>query len=432
METFKNKKLLILGGNRISCEIVKKAKEMGCFTIVADYHPAAKSPGKQIADAAFDVSITDVETVTAFIRREKIDGVITGFADWSLPYYAQICEKSGLSAYGTKEQFELFTDKKRYKALLREYGVPAVEEYSADLDSSEETDTEIHYPVLVKPADSCGARGITICHAKKELKEAIQKAKAFSDTGRILLERYLPGREVTAFWIFRDGNYYLSALGNRHVKHNQDNVIPLPVGYTYPSVYLARYREEVEENCKKMFRAVGIKNGMMFMQCKVNDGTCEVYDVGYRLTGSLEYYNIKDICGYDPLELMISFALTGHMGEEEIGHKADPSFGGRYGFNVSCLSASGTIQALAGRHAVSELLEVIAVVTDHDTGETITESMKGLLSQITVRILGTVQRAEDLYDVMHKIEQMIHIISADGRELRLPGIEPSDIKGYVR
>ena len=100
----------------------------------------------------------------------------------------------------------------------------------------------------------------------------------------------MDGREVTVFWTFQDGNYYLSALANRHVKHNQgDNVIPLPVGYTFPSVYLPKYRAEVEENCKRMFRYLGLKDGMMFMQCKVEDGTCYVYDLVYRLTGSLEY-----------------------------------------------------------------------------------------------------------------------------------------------
>lgn len=430
-EAVNNKKLLLLGGNQISCEIVRRAKEMGCFVAVTDYNSVEKSPCKKIADASFDISVTDVDAVVQLIKRENIDGVIVGFADWSLPYYAEICEKAGLPAYGTKEQFEIFTDKKRYKALMREYNVPTVEEYCVDVNNFDASVEGIKYPVLVKPTDSCGAKGITVCYSKESLREAVEKAKEFSESGLVLFERYMEGREATIFWVFQDGNYYLSAIGNRHVKNNQEGVIPLPVGYTYPSVFLNKYRDEVEANCKEMFRSVGIKNGMMFMQCKIEDGTCVVYDIGYRLTGSLEYKNIQDTCGYDPMEMMINFALSGKMSEEDIGAKADPAFGGRYGFNVSCLSAPGTIKDLTGREEVMEFPEVIDAVIDHYPGEIITESMKGLLAQITVRILGTVDKREELYDIMRKIEQTIHIVSDDGRELMLPGIEPDDIEGYV-
>lgn len=429
--SLKNKRLLVLGGTLISCEIIKKAKELGCFVAVADYNSVEDSPGKQIADAAFDVSATDVDAVVDLIKKENIGGVLVGFNDMLLPYYAEICEKAGLPAYGTKEQFEIFINKDRYKALMREHNVPTVEEYQVDPDNFEATAKDIKYPVLVKPADSSGARGITICRSAESLKEAVQKAKDFSKTGIVLVERYMEGREATVFWVFSDGEYYLTAIGNRHVKNNQEGVIPLPVGYTYPASVLPKYRSEVEENCKEMFRAAGIKNGMMFMQCKIEDGTCVVYDIGYRLTGSLEYNNIKDACGFDPMEMMIRFALTGKMSEDNIGNAADPEFGGRYGFNVSCLSAPGKIAELTGVEEVKAFPEVIDAVIAHYPGETITEDMKGLLAQITVRVLGTVDSEEQLYDIMRRIEKTIHIVSDDGRELMLAGIEPEDIEGYI-
>lgn len=425
------KRLLVLGGTRISCEIIKTARKLGCFVGVADFNSVENSPGKQIADAAYDVSVTDVDAVVDLIKREDIDGVITGFSDMLLPYYAQICDRAGLPSYASKEQFEIFINKDRYKALMREYDVPTVEEYSVDIDHFDETTKNIHYPVLVKPADSAGARGITICKDKSELKKSIEKAKAFSRTGVVLVERYIEGREVTVFWVFQDGKYYLTAIGNRHVKHNQEGVIPLPVGYTYPASILPKYQREIEPKCKKMFQAVGIQNGMMFMQCKVENETCIVYDIGFRYTGSLEYKNLKDICGYDPMEMMIRFALTGKMAEENIAPKVDSTFRGRYGFNVSCLAAPGVIKELNGLEDVAEFKEVIDVVVAHNPGETITETMKGLLSQITVRILGTVDRAEELYPVMKKIEDTIHIISKEGNELMLSGIEPEDIEGYI-
>lgn len=426
----KGRKVLVMGGTRISCEIIRKAREMGCYVAVADYNTVEDSPGKQIADEYFNVSVTDIEAMVDLVEKEHIEGILVGFSDMLLPYYAEICRKTGLPSYATKEQFEIFTNKDRYKELCRKFDVPTIEEYKVDLNNFDITTKEIKYPVLVKPADSSGARGITVCNSKADLKNAIENAKKYSHTGTVLVERYLEGREVTVFWLFQDGKYYLTAIGNRHVKQNQEGVIPLPVGYTFPSAVTPDYQKNIEENCKKMFRHAGIQNGMMFMQCKVKNNVCIVYDIGYRLTGSLEYKILKEVCDYDPLEMLINFAVTGKMSTEDLSEKVDPFFNGEYAYNVSCLAMPGTIKSLSGREAVLKMPGVIDVVTAHYPGETITENMKGLLAQITVRILGTAKKEEDLYQTMKEIENTIHIISTKGNEMMLPGIEIGDIENY--
>lgn len=415
---------MILGGMRFSCEIVAKAKEMGIYTLVADYNRIEDSPGKQIADEAVDLSVTDVDAVVDYVNNNAIDGVFVGFNDMLLPFYADICKKAGLPCYGTKTQFETLIAKDKYKALCRQFGVPTIPEYDIN-------DENIKYPVLVKPVDSSGSRGITICHNRQQLDKAVEIGRKASKAGKVLIERYMDGREVTVFWTFQDSNYYLSALGNRHVKHNQGmDIIPLPVGYTFPSVFLPKYRAEVEENCKRMFSHLGIKEGMMFMQCKVEDGTCYVYDLGYRLTGSLEYKILERVCGYNPLEMMICHALTGKMGEESIAELAVPEFK-TPAFNVSCLCAPGTIKEITGIEEVKAMPEVEDVVIAHTPGETISEQMKGLLAQITVRVLGAVENKEQLLSIMQKIDNTIHIVGTKGEELLLPGIEYNDIEGYI-
>ena len=409
---------------RFSCEIVAKAKEMGIYTLVADYNRIEDSPGKQIADESVDLSVTDVDAVVDYVNNNAIDGVFVGFNDMLLPFYADICKKAGLPCYGTKTQFETLIAKDKYKALCRQFDVPTIPEYDIN-------DENIKYPVLVKPVDSSGSRGITICHNRQQLDEAVEIGRKASKTGKVLIERYMDGREVTVFWTFQDGNYYLSALGNRHVKHNQGmDIIPLPVGYTFPSVFLPKYRAEVEENCKRMFSHLGIKDGMMFMQCKVEDGTCYVYDLGYRLTGSLEYKILERVCGYNPLEMMICHALTGKMGEESIAELAVPEFK-TPAFNVSCLCAPGTIKEITGIEEVKAMPEVEDVVIAHTPGETISEQMKGLLAQITVRVLGAVENKEQLLSIMQKTDNTIHIVGTKGEELLLPGIEYNDIEGYI-
>ena len=431
MMDLKGKRLLILGGARLSCEIIKHARAMGVVTAVTDYYPLDKSPAKQMADEAYYEDTSDVDRMAEFIKEEKFDGVLTGFTDSVLPYYAEMCEKAGLPAYGTKEQFEVFIDKQKYKSLMREFDVPTIPEYRIDLERFDETTADIVFPVIVKPSESSGARGISVCNSKDELKDAIDFASRTSEDKEILVERYIDEAEATIFWLFVDGQYYLMMIGNRHVKHNQEGVIPLPAGYTYPSYVQPRFLVETAPKMEKMFRSVGIRDGMMFMQCKIVDGECWVYDIGYRLTGSLEYINLKDVCGYDPLDMMIHFALTGNMGEPDIEKKADPYFGGKYTYNVSLLCKPGKIAKIAGLDEIEKLPGVIEVVVAHPEGDEITQKMKGLLAQITVRILGRADSIEAMKNEMLEIQRLAHVISDAGEEMILPGMEESDYVGTV-
>lgn len=306
--------------------------------------------------------------------------------------------------------------------------MPTIKEY--DRVDVEAGGKDIHYPVIVKLTNSSGARGITICHNYEELREGCDKTSAASVDGNILIEQYLDEKEVTVFWVFQDGNYYVAVIGNRHVKHNQEGVIPLPAGYSFPASVTERYLEKVVPKAKEMFKSVGIKDGMMFMQCKVLDGECLVYDIGYRLTGSLEYKILQATCGYDPLEMMIRFALTGHMAEESIAEKVNPYLG-RYSYNISRLCAPGKIDRITGREDVSKYPGVIDVVTAHEPGEIITEKMKGLLAQITVRVLGTSASLEAMYQDIETTQKQIQIISDRDEDLALAGVEPSDLDGVL-
>lgn len=427
----KGKRLLILGGSRISCEIIRHARAMGIITGVTDWYALEKSPAKQMADEAYFVNTSDIDAMVELIKVKKFDGVLTGFTDSVLPYYAEMCERAGLPSYGTKEQFDIFIDKKKYKALMRQFDVPTIPEYSIDLDRFDETTADIVYPVIVKPADSSGSRGITVCDNKAELKEAISCAVETSKAKEVLVEQYIDNAEATIFWLFVDGQYYMMLLGNRHVKHNQEGELPLPAGYTYPADAQPRFLAEVAPKMENMFRSVGIKDGMMFMQCKIVDGTCVVYDIGYRLTGSLEYINLKGMCGFDPLDMMIRFAVTGETGEPDIAQKVDPYLGGKYSYNVSLLCKPGKIAEIKGLDEIRKLPGVFDVVVAHPVGDTITEAMKGRLAQITVRILGRADDIESMKNEMLEIQRLAHVISDKGEEMILPGMEESDYVGTI-
>lgn len=430
MGDLRGKKLLILGGTRVSCEIIRAAQRMGIYTVVADYNKVEESPGKQIADESFFISVTDVHALVQLIQRENIEGVITGFSDLLLPYYADICQLAGLPAYGTREQFELFTEKKRYKALCRAFDIPTVKEYDLDLQDLASCEQSIRFPVIVKPADGSGARGITICETVQELQDAYSRAEAFSRDGNVLVEDYLSGKEATIFWTFQDGTYYLSGIGNRHTKKNQEGVIPLPIGYTFPSTVTRKYIETVADKARAMFRAVGLRDGVMFMQTKIENGTCIVYDIGFRLTGSMEYKLFEAVCGYNPLEMLIHFALTGRMAEESVQDRVNP-FLGAYAYNVSFLAKPGRIRSYTGMEDLFKIPDLLDIVVEHEPGEEITEKMRGLLAQISLRVFGTAPTLHMLRERLLQVQHTVHILSDQGEEMLLPGFEPEDMDEVI-
>ena len=425
----KGKKLLVLGGARLWCEIITAAKDMGLYVAVTDYNEPENSPGKLIADESFMVSCTDVDGVVELIKREKFDGVITGFSDLLLPYYAEICEKSGLPAYATKEQLETFTNKDSYKKICKQYNVPTIPDY--DIVDMNYDPSAIEFPVLLKPADGSGSKGLRVCKDNDMLAKAIQESLDTKGPGKhFIVERYLDTDEVMVYWLLDDGEYYVSAIANRHVKHIQgDDVIPALIGFTLPSSVTPLYLESIADNVKKMFRSQNLKNGMLFMQCKAANDQVYVFDIGYRPTGSLEYHVIEDICGYNTLQHLIHFAVTGHMAIDD--RKVDPYFHNEYGFSVVGQVRPGKIAEITGEDQVKARPEIRHVYFEHVAGDDITEKMRGTLGQVVYRIHGTTGNAEDVFPMMENVRNTMKVVSDTGENMMLPGIEAEDLNGRI-
>jgi formate-dependent phosphoribosylglycinamide formyltransferase (GAR transformylase) len=100
----KGKKLLVLGGNALTSDIVLKAKELGVYTIVTDWNTPDVSPAKKLADEYWMESFADSNKIVALIKEHKIDGVFTNYTDSYLPYYVEICERAGLPCLAIKNK----------------------------------------------------------------------------------------------------------------------------------------------------------------------------------------------------------------------------------------------------------------------------------------------------------------------------------------
>lgn len=428
IETIKleGKKLLLLGGSALICDVITTARFMGIETLITDWYPVEKSPGKKVADKYFMVSTADVDAVVQLIKTEKIDGVLTGFTDSTLPYYQKVCEKAGLPCYANAQQIDITTNKIKFKELCHVFDVPVVEEYEIDASLNIKQLSRIKYPVIVKPVDNSGGRGISICYNQKELKTAYQKALTFSERGSVIVERYMTGKEVTIFYLLQDGNIHLTLMGNRHVKRNQEGVIPLPVAYTFPSIYLPAFQGNINKKVIKMFKHVGMQNGMVFIQSFVENGECIFYEMGYRLTGSLEYKIIEKLNGINPMEMMISHALTGNMGFDGDRVSFNPNHK-LFGCNITFIARPGRIGKIVGLEKVIAIPGVIDVVPTYKEGDIVHESVRGTLKQVVVRAFATAETKAELASIMDKIHNSIDVVSTEGESMLLGKFDVKDL-----
>lgn len=425
-EKYAGKTLLFLDGSKLGVLAIEKAKSWGIKTVVANIYPVESDAGKQVCDLPVDIDFSDVDAMEDLIKKEKIDGIVAGWTDSHLAKYAAICERVGFPAYGTRTQFELFTQKSLYKKLLKKYDIPTVEGYDLTDSFEERVLSQIKYPVLVKPSDGSGSRGIKVCNSIEELRSGYFYAKRFSEKGEVITERYLTGDEVVAFWFIQDGTASLTAVGNWHKKHYYAGVNAMGIGYTFPSKYIDVYEKNIVPKVKRMLSDVGIKNGAMFFQFFIDDGIPKVYDIGFRLTGTLESKIIDAICGFDPMERMIEFALTGNMGTDVSG-QINPHFGSEYGWNVSFLVDPGKIANIQGVEQIKHSKGVIDAVLNHSIGDTIGEDKKGNLTQVVLRVLGHSSSLVEMSNDMNHVYNELKVTSDKGEDMLLPF---EDIKKY--
>ena len=190
------KKLLVIGGASQHCKVVEAARKMGIETFVIDYLPYEQAPAKIIADHHAQINITDYATIRNLCLSEKIGGAIALALDACQRPYQHVCEMMRFPCFGSKSQFFTLTDKQAFKECCTKNGVDVIPSYKAE-DFSDEAECirKVDFPVLVKPSDSRGSRGQSVCVSCDEVLPAIEKAKHESAGGRIIIEKYMKGKK---------------------------------------------------------------------------------------------------------------------------------------------------------------------------------------------------------------------------------------------
>ena len=211
----KNKKLLILGSNAITCSIVEAAKVLGVYTIVTSWTKLEDAPAKQIADEYWDISLTDYDALLKGIKAEGVDGILTGFTDSYLLPYQHLCELANLPCYATKEVFETTMDKAKFKQLCRDNSIPVIPEYR--IDTFDPSVINEKNKVIIKPVDNSGSRGVILCETPEDYQRCLEYALSFSEKKQVVIEKYMEMDSISLSYTIQDGVVSLSTTDDRHV-----------------------------------------------------------------------------------------------------------------------------------------------------------------------------------------------------------------------
>lgn len=189
----RQKKLMLLGGLRYLLPVIDAAHQLGYYVITCDYIP--ENIAHKYSDEYHNVSITDKEAVLALARELKIDGIISFAVDPGVITAAYVQERLGLPAFGPYDSVCILQNKDRFRQFLAENGfnVPRAKGFGSLQEALSDPDW-YEYPVIVKPTDSAGSKGVTRVDSIDELQAAIEYAFKFSISGRIIVEEFIEKR----------------------------------------------------------------------------------------------------------------------------------------------------------------------------------------------------------------------------------------------
>ena len=304
----KKRKILILGGASVHVKLIRAAKEMGFYTIVTDNVEYYESPGKQIADEHWLLNIFDVEGIIQKSKEVGISAVVCGWLDPCQRVYQQICEQLELPCYGTKEQFYKMTNKHAFKAMCIENGVDIIPEYPLN----EALRGNVEFPVFVKPIDSRGSRGQSVCYNMEELRAAVQFAQSESSNGDIIIEKYIKGsQEFHVTYFFVDGEPYLLRTSDNYCGSEDMHMEKVVSCAVMPSKHTELYLQTAHAKVVSMFKKLGIKNGPIFMQGFEDHGIFRFFDPGLRFPGVDYEVIFNKVFDVNLMKAMVQIATSG-------------------------------------------------------------------------------------------------------------------------
>lgn len=304
-------RILLLGGSSQQVPIIETAKRMGVYTVLVDYLP--DNPGRLVADKWYSDSTTDVPKLLDIAKEEHVDGILAYASDPAAIPAAVVAEKLNLPGNPFRS-IEILGYKHLFRKFLKEnrFAYPPFIEFDTNSTDFEDLRVEdLNYPIVVKPTDSSGSKGVTIVKEKNELGEAIQNALKFSRNGVLILEEFIE-REYEEII----GGDILIIAGKVEIcgcmtaiRGNHGESI-LPIGEKFPVDVNPEIQDKIKEEIQRAISLLNIKNGEFNIEIIIGKGN-KIYflEIGPRAGGNCIPIQLSDVFGADLLEINVRLAL---------------------------------------------------------------------------------------------------------------------------
>ncbi len=414
----RQKKILILGGNYVEIEILKRAKSLGYYTIVTDNHEDwSLSPAKQMADEGWNISWADIGALERKCRDEKVDGVIAGFSEFRIDAMIKLCGRLGLPCSLTKHQLDVTRNKILFKDTCREYGVPTVPEYTID--------NVQRFPVIVKPVDRAGSIGINVAYDRSELEKYYQNALSLSPSKRVIIEDFITdGIKFDVYYYVQDVRVCFLGSSDTIMCKGEKGAKILQKCWPFRSKYEAAYRQSVEPNVKKMFEGLGIRNAYATMSAFYVDGKFYFFEAGFRLSGELSFNYQEAVSSVNYIDTMLKFSMREN--DDTVYHDIDGS--NKHSAVLNFFVVNGKVDRIIRFDIINDLPNVYSARLYLKEGDVISNSTNVFKKGAMVTVIADSHKC--LIETITEVNNSFDIINADGKSLIYERVTEKELMEY--
>ena len=279
---YQNKKsVLIFGVGPLQKSIINRAKLMGLYTVGID--PCADATCKDCVDAFEVVGGQDYEGTCAVVEKYSIDAIVTAATDKPLVMMARIAEKYGFPFYSV-ETAQWSTDKFQMKQRFMDGGVPCAK---GRLVKSVSEVEDFEFPVIIKPRDNSGSRGVKLCRSKEELEASMSEALEVSKLDTILVEEFIEGPEysIESLHYTANGQEPTAKVIQFTEKKTTEFPYNVELGHVQPANISKENQQKIREIVSKIGKALNFVNCPSHTELKINDRGIFVIETSPRLGG---------------------------------------------------------------------------------------------------------------------------------------------------
>ena len=304
------KKLMILGGSRYALPVIEAAKKLGIYTITADYLP--DNIAHKYSDEYVNVSIIDKEATLEIARKLNIDGIMSFGCDPGVVTAAYVAEKMDLPNVGPYESVCILQNKGKFRQFLTEHGftVPTAKGYM-NVEEALKDVGMFHWPVIVKPTDSAGSKGVTRVNKPDELKKSIEYALSYSRSNEFIIEDFITqhgfSSDTDSFSV--DGELKFASFNCQRFDANAINPYT-PAAYSWPSSMSTEHQEELKNEIQRLIKLLGMRTAVYNIETREGtDGKAYIMEVSPRGGGNRLAECLRYATGVDMITNMVKYSV---------------------------------------------------------------------------------------------------------------------------